>query len=138
MSDKLLSGAFRVWDKEEDRYLTPEQMPFMNHTGTLIMPERAPQLGHGIGAVCVAIAVDSSRYIVERFTGFYDADDRPIFEGDCLTATQSGFLLFENTAVYQDRRELWRLTDLVSCLADVMEYASIKIVGTVHDQEAGL
>lgn len=82
MAHKLSPHAFRVWDNQERRYVEKDcetsetaQAFILAHQGWLATIQRKGG----------AKPADPERYTVERFTGLYDVNGTPVFEGDVLS-----------------------------------------------------
>lgn len=78
MPEQLKPGAFRVFDTEAKEYKDPDEY-WMNGRGALKI------LYYGNVEPDVPGAADAGpRWIAERWTGLYDRDGKPVYEGDIV------------------------------------------------------
>lgn len=122
MSDKLQRGAFRVWNSKKKQYEWAADF-FISQDGELF--ERFD------GGRVQKVSADSlENYTVEHFTGFYDCDGKPIFEGDKL---QRGSILYG--VVFEDGKGWFLIESGLPYLINAELYLleDCKIVGTIHE-----
>lgn len=120
---KTNANAFRAYDKEQGRYLTSDDYSYitLDQSGDLLVFD-----------ICDNPAfLSSSRYIIERFTGFTDKNGRDIYEGDLITHSNSELphcvsINIEAGAIAQYSNDDTSIK-LMSILRD------IEVVATVHD-----
>ncbi len=125
---ELNRGAFRVWDKEHYKYMDDFELEIYGlmsngELGCITTNEKLEPLPN----------YERDDDTVEQFTGFYDANDKPVFEGDILFSSDHG-----NQGIIWDDRYGWFLnkqstTLLYECYSGFSE--SMLIIGTIHDKE---
>lgn len=76
---------FRVWDKEDKKYVSPSHIA-INGNGILLITNS----GMYLDFKNEHYAHLSQKYIVQQWTGCYDKNGTPIYEGDILAADHDG------------------------------------------------
>lgn len=82
MTKQLIPGAFRVFDTVGNRYVETEGF-VLNRFGGLMALKNHPEYPAMV-YICSDVA-DPDRYQVERWTGLYDCDGKPVYEGDIVS-----------------------------------------------------
>jgi len=121
---KLNRGAFRVWDKKNKKYLENNRSVFIGMDGILFRDNNGYLLEVLTPQVC----------IVEYFTGFYDCNDQPIFEGDMVLFTNvKDYSDYFKASIYKHPTGCWCATGIANNLFGLHRDMRSKIVGTIHD-----
>ena len=84
---KLNKGAFRVWDSKDNKYVNLDDESFrytIDKNGDLIAFVAQECFIELSVTAYISVLTNKNIFIVEYFTGFYDCNDQPIFEGDLL------------------------------------------------------
>jgi uncharacterized phage protein (TIGR01671 family) len=76
---------FRVWNKEDKKYVSPSRIA-INGNGILLITNS----GMYLDFKNEHYAHLSQKYIVQQWTGCYDKNGTPIYEGDILAADHDG------------------------------------------------
>lgn len=82
MSEQLIPGAFRVFDVDLGEYVTDCEF-FTSRDGS-IWYERKHYFEAENQMAVIKLRGDSTRILIERFTGIYDRDGKPVYEGDIV------------------------------------------------------
>ena len=117
---KLNRGAFRVWDKKNKKYLENNRSVFIGMDGILFRDNNGYLLEVLTPQVC----------IVEYFTGFYDCNDQPVFEGDTFSHLDGTEI---SCVEHTDRYGFSYLYARCMMQLDNDISSRVKVSGTIHD-----
>ena len=135
MNNRLIK--FRVWDKLAERFITPESL-FQGHY-VLSLNGRFCNFSNGSGG---------EEYEVMEFTGLYDKNKKPVFEGDIVKFT---FCEYEHQITnyvgevwYSDEDACWMFSKYkeagvrvygFSIPGDSIIVDSIEIIGNIFENK---
>lgn len=113
---------FRVWDKDLCKYVTGAEFEAAK---ICIKPDEDN------GQIFTFDTLFPGRYKFEQFTGFYDENGRPIYEGDLITNNydEAGEVVMIGS---QWRMVLEDFVGVSRNLGEVADLPRLQVIGTIH------
>ena len=131
MSEQLKPGAFLVFDTVENRYVETEGF-VLNRFGGLMALKNHPEYPAMV-YICSDVA-EPDRYQVERWTGLYDRDGKPVYEGDVICSSHGTIW----SPIWKDCEFLFQYQRLKSLFMTLDSVKPFTLIGTIHDSPEAL